>query len=408
MQTEQNVAIETRIVDLLKQRPNLTGTVISSLLDEDDIVIRNKLTMLVKDMVLFSQAGILEPTYHVSPLRTGWVIPTFREMGQAAPAAPTTHPAPVAPVVATKSAEVAEQIMAAPQVHTPESVDMESDSNPAEEASAAPIVVTSYTNKVVLAIAFLKSKDPGYVASSKELCIAMGLKQYGSAMNVLKYVVKKGIVCFHRYRGYWLPTTADAIIEPAPRTVKLKQRDPVSLPASIPQPRRVFGEAQPDEPESNYQEWLAQRGQDSPTAAVKPKAKEVASAPTAAAIETEAPKHDPIHNPSHYTNGGIEFIEVLRAKLSADEFRGFLKGNVIKYTLRAEHKNGAQDYAKGAKYAQWLAEAKPTPRPSLKPLLISPNVDLRALRKSVAEGYKASSATMLDLIDFAIQYHQPT
>lgn len=408
MQTIQNVAIETRIVDLLKQRPNLTGTVISSLLDEDDIVIKNKLTMLVKDMVLFSQPGILEPTYHVSPLRHGWVIPTFKEMGQVAPAAPTAQAAPIAPSMPKEAAEVKEPVIVSPQVHAPESENEESDSGSAEELSVAPTVVVSSTNKVDRAVAFLKSKGAGYVASSNDLAIVMGLKKHQNTMNVLKYVVKKGLVCFKPRQGYWLPTTADAIIEPAPRPVKLKQRDPASLPATVPQPRRVFGEAQPGEPESNYKEWLAQRGQVSHTAATKSKAKEVASAPTSAAIETEAPKHDPIHNPSHYTNGGIEFIEVLRAKLSSDEFRGFLKGNVIKYTLRAEHKNGAQDYAKGAKYAQWLAEVKPNPRPILKPAFISPNVDLRKLRKSVSEGYKASSATMLDLIDFAIQYHQPT
>lgn len=407
MQTVQNVAIETRIVDLLKQRPNLTGTVISSLLDEDDIVIKNKLTMLVKDMVLFSVAGILEPTYHVSPLRTGWVIPTFKEMGQVAPAAPTAHAAPVASVVATVTAEVMEPAIAAPQVHAPESEDEENDSSAAEEVSVAPTVVTSYTNKVDRAIAFLKSKGAGYVASSNDLAMVMGLKKNQSTMNVLKYVVKKGLVCFKPRHGYWLPTTADTVIEPTSRPVKLKQREPVSLPATKPQPRRVFGEAQPNEPESNYKEWLYQRGQASHNAA-KPKATEVASAPTPAVIETEAPTHDPIHNPSHYTNGGIEFIEVLRAKLSSDEFRGFLKGNVIKYTLRAEHKDGAQDYAKGARYAKWLAEVKPSPRAQSKPLLLIPNVDLRELRKSVADGYKASSATMLDLIDFALQHHQPT
>jgi hypothetical protein len=72
------------------------------------------------------------------------------------------------------------------------------------------------------------------------------------------------------------------------------------------------------------------------------------------------PEHgqdDPVHAPAHYTTGGIEVIDILRAKLTPEEFRGFLKGNVIKYTLRAEHKNGAQDYQKGEWYAQRLAKA---------------------------------------------------
>lgn len=43
------------------------------------------------------------------------------------------------------------------------------------------------------------------------------------------------------------------------------------------------------------------------------------------------------------------------------------------------------------------------PQSNLKPVSISPNVDLRQLRKAVSEGYTASSSTVLDLIDFAIR-----
>lgn len=409
MQTNRIEPIENRIVALLKESPSINGTRISNLLDEDEVVVKNKLTMLVKDGVLFSEPGILEPCYHVSPLRTGWVIPTFREIGQVTEATQTakmmSDDLDSIIAVPKKAAEVVEPAVVAPTVPVEPVVAAEA-TEAVEPAETAPNLVTNYSPKVERAIAFLKSKQ-GNVALSRELSKAMGLTKGNFVSDVLKYACNRGDI-LHRGQFYWLPTESKVATEPAPRAVKLKQCDPVSLPATIPQPRRVFGEAQPDKPESNYKEWLAQRGQDSHTAAAKPKATEVASAPTAAAIETEAPKHDPIHNPSHYTNGGIEFIEVLRAKLSSDEFRGFLKGNVIKYTLRAEHKDGAQDYAKGARYAQWLAEVKPSPRAQSKPLLIIPNVDLRELRKSVTDGYKASNATMLDLIDFAIQHHQPT
>ena len=388
MQTNRTEPIENRIVALLKESPSINGTRISNLLDEDEIVVKNKLTMLVKDGVLFSEPGILEPSYHVSPLRTGWLIPTFREIGQ------VTQTAQVAQVMS----EELDSIIAVPK----------KAAEVVEPAVVAPTVVTNYTNyrnKVDRATAFLQSKGAGYVASSNDLAIVMGLKKNQSTMNVLKYLVKKGLVCFSRYKGYWLPTNLDGAVKPTPPTVKLKERQSPSLTANAPCEKQTRDVTNASEPLLSYADWVKQNP-DGARGTLKTKA--AASAPTPAVIETEALTHDPIHNPSHYTNGGIEFIDVLRAKLSSDEFRGFLKGNVLKYTLRAEHKDGAQDYAKGARYAKWLAEVKPSPRAQSKPLLLIHNVDLRELRKSVADGYKASSATMLDLIDFALQHHQPT
>jgi hypothetical protein len=61
-----------------------------------------------------------------------------------------------------------------------------------------------------------------------------------------------------------------------------------------------------------------------------------------------------INHPAHYNQGGIECIEALAAGLSPEEFRGFLKGNVIKYLWRANHKGGAEDYKKAAWYLDYL------------------------------------------------------
>jgi hypothetical protein len=47
---------------------------------------------------------------------------------------------------------------------------------------------------------------------------------------------------------------------------------------------------------------------------------------------------DEINHPSHYMVGGIETISIIRAKLLPDEYRGYLKGNVIKYLTRAGKK----------------------------------------------------------------------
>lgn len=64
-------------------------------------------------------------------------------------------------------------------------------------------------------------------------------------------------------------------------------------------------------------------------------------------------------NPDHYKTGGLEVIDILKAKLSPEEFRGFLKGNSLKYLLRAEQKGGAEDYAKAMWYSSMLAGKDP-------------------------------------------------
>ena len=64
-------------------------------------------------------------------------------------------------------------------------------------------------------------------------------------------------------------------------------------------------------------------------------------------------------NPDHYKAGGIEVIDILRAKLTPEQFEGFLMGNVIKYTFRCKMKNGAEDLKKAAWYSSMLAGVDP-------------------------------------------------
>jgi hypothetical protein len=66
--------------------------------------------------------------------------------------------------------------------------------------------------------------------------------------------------------------------------------------------------------------------------------------------------HDPISHPSHYTAGGLECIEAIEASMSEEAFRGFMKGNCIKYLWRYERKNGAEDLRKAQWYLQRLTE----------------------------------------------------
>lgn len=52
---------------------------------------------------------------------------------------------------------------------------------------------------------------------------------------------------------------------------------------------------------------------------------------------------DPVNHPSHYTQGGIECIEAIKASMTHAEFLGYLKGNVMKYLWRYENKNNPQE-----------------------------------------------------------------
>ena len=45
-------------------------------------------------------------------------------------------------------------------------------------------------------------------------------------------------------------------------------------------------------------------------------------------------------NPEHYTQGGLEVFDILKAKLTSEELEGFCKGNIIKYLFREKYKNG--------------------------------------------------------------------
>ncbi|NRS50997.1 DUF3310 domain-containing protein [Brevibacillus sp. HB2.2] len=65
---------------------------------------------------------------------------------------------------------------------------------------------------------------------------------------------------------------------------------------------------------------------------------------------------DPVNHPAHYTTGGIETIDIIRAKLTKDEFVGFCKGNVLKYVTRASLKGGEEDLRKAARYLEFVLE----------------------------------------------------
>ena len=71
------------------------------------------------------------------------------------------------------------------------------------------------------------------------------------------------------------------------------------------------------------------------------------------------PRMDPV-NPSHYKKGDIECIDAIKAALTPDEWRGFLKGTSIAYLWRLGHKDPIeQDARKTLWYVSWLANQDP-------------------------------------------------
>ena len=66
-----------------------------------------------------------------------------------------------------------------------------------------------------------------------------------------------------------------------------------------------------------------------------------------------------VEHPKHYRLEGIrEVLDVIRYALSEEEYLGFLKGNVIKYALRAPYKGELeQDWEKASYYADLVKKS---------------------------------------------------
>ena len=63
---------------------------------------------------------------------------------------------------------------------------------------------------------------------------------------------------------------------------------------------------------------------------------------------------DPVEQPDHYNKGAIEAIEAIKASMHPQEYKGYLKGNCLKYLWRYEYKNGVEDLRKARVYLEWL------------------------------------------------------
>ena len=60
-----------------------------------------------------------------------------------------------------------------------------------------------------------------------------------------------------------------------------------------------------------------------------------------------------VNHPAHYTQGSMETIEKIELLLTKEEYTGFLKGNIIKYDDRMNHKGDAENDLQKSK---WYAE----------------------------------------------------
>ena len=68
-------------------------------------------------------------------------------------------------------------------------------------------------------------------------------------------------------------------------------------------------------------------------------------------------KDKAVHQPSHYTQGGIECIDAIRSMLTPEEFKGYCKGNAMKYIWREAHKGKSkQDLEKAVVYLNWAID----------------------------------------------------
>lgn len=66
---------------------------------------------------------------------------------------------------------------------------------------------------------------------------------------------------------------------------------------------------------------------------------------------------------SYYDAGGIETLDIIKAKLTPEQYSGFLLGNALKYQCRYNWKHAGRgklrDAIKASNYLKWLSELPP-------------------------------------------------
>ena len=63
-------------------------------------------------------------------------------------------------------------------------------------------------------------------------------------------------------------------------------------------------------------------------------------------------ENDNVNSPKHYKLEGLDVEAIDIIKATVKDFNSFCHGNIIKYVLRANKKNGIEDFKKAKKYIE--------------------------------------------------------
>ena len=64
---------------------------------------------------------------------------------------------------------------------------------------------------------------------------------------------------------------------------------------------------------------------------------------------------DAVNKPPHY-QGEVEAIDCIKSSMSYEGFKGYLQGNILKYCIRFDRKNGVEDLRKAEWYINRLIQ----------------------------------------------------
>lgn len=67
-------------------------------------------------------------------------------------------------------------------------------------------------------------------------------------------------------------------------------------------------------------------------------------------------EEDIVNHPSHYTFFQKEVIDVIKECLKPEEFKGYLKGNIIKYRMRAGIRGGTEKRQEDLDKSNWYQD----------------------------------------------------
>ena len=113
----------------------------------------------------------------------------------------------------------------------------------------------------------------------------------------------------------------------------------------------------PEDRSYTYNQWLTRRRElgledDLPVTPQEDEAWDEKRMDTIGANGNDGDHYDSVNHPEHYTQGGIECIDAIEAALTPEEFRGYCKGNALKYIWRERMKGGEESIAK----AEWYLD----------------------------------------------------